>query len=106
MSTDSNIDKICACKRKKERSEAEYRQLCNRLSRIEGQLKGIRKMLDGNVYCIDILTQTAAAEAALKAFGKELLENHIRSCVINDIKMGNDETVEELITTLEKMMKI
>ena len=63
-------------------------------------------MLDGNVYCIDILTQTAAAEAALKAFGKELLENHIRSCVINDIKMGNDETVEELITTLEKMMKI
>ncbi len=103
MSTDKNC--VCNCGRKKERSAEEYKKLSNRLSRIEGQLRGIKKMLEGDAYCIDILTQTAAASAALKAFGRELLENHIRSCVINDIRNGEDATVEELIVTIEKMMK-
>ena len=103
MSTDKNC--VCNCGQKKERSAEEYKKLSNRLSRIEGQLRGIKKMLEGDAYCIDILTQTAAASAALKAFGRELLENHIRSCVINDIRNGEDATVEELIVTIEKMMK-
>ena len=103
MSTDKNC--VCNCGRKKERSAEEYKKLSNRLSRIEGQLRGIKKMLEVDAYCIDILTQTAAASAALKAFGRELLENHIRSCVINDIRNGEDATVEELIVTIEKMMK-
>ena len=103
MSTDKNC--VCNCGRKKERSAEEYKKLSNRLSRIEGQLRGIKKMLEGDAYCIDILTQTAAASAALKTFGRELLENHIRSCVINDIRNGEDETVEELIVTIENSIK-
>ena len=74
------------CNRKKQRTEKEYKALINRLSRIEGQIRGIRGMVEKDVYCIDILTQVAAVSAALSGFSKELLANHIKTCVMNDIK--------------------
>ena len=87
------------------RTPEEYKKLCNRLSRIEGQIRGIRRMLDESAYCPDILNQAAAANAALNAFSRELLNQHIRSCVVQDLREGKDETVEELLDTLGKMMK-
>ena len=87
------------------RSEEEVRRLVNRLSRIEGQVRGIRGMLERDAYCPDILAQAAAANAALNAFSRELLSSHIRSCVVNDVRAGNDEIVDELLATLQKMMK-
>ena len=88
----------------RERDENEIKALMNRLSRIEGQIRGIKKMLDENAYCIDILTQAQAATAALGSFEKELLSQHIRTCLIRDVKDGKDETVDELITALGKML--
>ena len=100
------MEESCCCTGKtKERSEEEYRSLTNRLSRIEGQIRGIRGMLEKNAYCPDILAQVAAANAALNAFSRELLSNHIRSCVVNDVRAGNDEVVDELLATLQKLMK-
>ena len=100
------MEETCCCMEKtKERSEEEYRSLVNRLSRIEGQIRGIRGMLDKNAYCPDILAQAAAANAALNAFSRELLSNHIRSCVVNDVRAGNDEVIDELLATLQKLMK-
>ena len=96
----------CACTHKtKSRDEKEYRDLLNRLSRIEGQIRGIRGMVEKDAYCIDILTQASAASAALNAFSRELLSAHIRTCVAQDIRAGKDETIEELVNTLQKMMK-
>ena len=95
----------CCCHKTKQRSDEEYRSLVNRLNRIEGQIRGIRGMLEKNAYCIDILGQVSAANAALNAFGKELLAEHIRSCVVQDIREGRDETIEELVNTLQKLMK-
>lgn len=95
----------CCCKKKKERSEEEYKSLIHRLSRIEGQIRGIKGMVENNAYCTDILTQVSAASAALNAFTKELLSNHIKTCVARDIKDGKDETIDELVTTLQKLMK-
>ena len=92
------------CKTKK-RDESEYKSLLNRLSRIEGQVRGVRGMLERDAYCIDVITQVAAISAALGAFNKELLSNHIRTCVSDDIKAGNNETVDELLVTLTKLMK-
>lgn len=93
------------CKKTKKRSESEYKSLINRLNRIEGQVKGIKRMLEENAYCTDILTQTAAVNSAINAFSKELLGNHIRSCVADNIRNGNDEIIDELLDTLRKMMK-
>ena len=87
------------------RTDDEYKKLCNRLSRIEGQIRGIRRMLDESAYCPDILNQAAAADAALNAFSRELLSQHIRSCVVHDVREGHDEVVDELLDTLGKMMK-
>ena len=95
----------CECTRTKERSPEEFRRLTNRLSRIEGQIRGIQSMLEKNSYCPDILNQVAAASAALNAFGRELLSSHIRSCVIEDVRAGKPDAAEELITTLQKFMK-
>ena len=78
--------KCCCCNRKKERSEQEYKDLINRLSRIEGQIRGIKRMLDEDCYCPDIITQVAAANAALNSFNKVLLANHIKTCVADDIR--------------------
>jgi len=95
----------CCCKKTKVRSEEEYRSLKNRLSRIEGQVRGIAKMVEESAYCPDILTQVSAVQSALSAFAKELLSNHIKSCVSTDIKNGNLETVDELVVTVCKLMK-
>lgn len=100
------MGKECCCTHKtKERSAEEYRSLANRLSRIEGQVRGIRKMLDESAYCTDILVQVSAVSAALNAFNKELLASHIKTCVAEDIKNGKEETVDELVATLQKLMK-
>lgn len=93
------------CCRTKQRSEEEYRRLANRLSRIEGQIRGLRGMLDKSAYCPDILAQAAAAGAALNAFCRELLSSHIQSCVVEDIRAGREGAVEELLDTLQKFMK-
>ena len=92
------------CHKTKERSQEEYKRLINRLSRIEGQIRGIRGMVERSAYCPDILDQVAAANAALSAFAKELLSDHIRTCVTRDIREGRDETVDELLSTLQKLM--
>ena len=91
--------------RTKERSEEEYKSLVNRLNRIEGQIRGIKRMLEKSAWCPDILTQVAAANAALNAFGRELLSSHIRTCVVEDVRSGKEDTVDELLTTLQKFMK-
>ena len=93
------------CHKTKKRSDKEYKNLINRLSRIEGQVRGIRNMLESDAYCPDILIQVSAINAALNAFNKELLANHIKTCVSNDIKNGNDEIIDELVFTLQKLMK-
>ncbi len=87
------------------REDREKQALLNRLSRIEGQVRGVKNMLDSDSYCTDILTQVAAIQAALNAFNKELLARHIRGCVVDDIKKGSDEAVDDLVTTLQKLMK-
>ena len=98
-------DKKECCHRKKERSEKEYKDLIHRLNRIEGQVRGIKKMVENNAYCTDITTQAAAASSALNSFNRELLSNHIRTCVEQDIKDGKYETVDDLISTLQKLLK-
>ncbi|MCC8111519.1 MAG: metal-sensing transcriptional repressor [Ruminococcus sp.] len=101
-----DVEKQCSCcQRKKERSEAEVKKLTNRLNRIEGQIRGIRNMVEQNAYCTDILVQVTAATAALNAFNKELLANHIRTCVADDIRAGKDEVIDDLVDTLQKLMK-
>lgn len=93
------------CPKKKHREESECRSLINRLNRIEGQVRGVKNMLETDAYCTDILTQVQAITAALNSFNKELLSNHIHTCVAENIKQGNDEIVEELVVTLQKLMK-
>ena len=100
--------KSCSCMtdiKHKHREEQEYKQLVCRLNRIEGQVRGIKKMLEEERYCVDILTQVSAVQSALNAFNKELLGEHIKTCVVNDIRQGNDEVVDELVSLLQKMMK-
>lgn len=99
-------EKECCCSgKKKDRSEGEYKDLMNRLSRIEGQIRGIKRMLEEDSYCTDIMVQVAAANAALSSFNKQLLGNHIRTCVADDIRDGKDEVIDELLQTLGKLMK-
>ena len=98
-------NKVCCCNKTKERSEKEYKDLLNRLSRIEGQIRGIKKMVESDAYCTDILVQVSAANAALNSFNKVLLSNHIRTCVAEDIRKGKEETIDELVSVLQKLMK-
>lgn len=93
------------CIKKKERPEKEYKDLIHRLNRIEGQIRGIKGMVERDVYCTDILIQVAAVNAALNSFNKVLLANHIKTCVTRDIREGKEETVDELLETLQKLMK-
>ena len=93
------------CHKTKERSEEELRSLLNRLNRIEGQVRGIKRMVEEDAYCTDILIQVAAANAALNSFNKVLLSEHIRTCVADDIRSGKDETIDELVDTLQRLMK-
>ena len=93
------------CHKTKERSEKEYKDMMNRLSRIEGPLRGMKGMGEENAYCPEILIQVAAANAALNSFNKLLLANHIRTCVAEDIRNGRDETIDELVVTIQKLMR-
>lgn len=95
----------CCCHKKKQRNEKEYRDLMNRLKRIEGQVRGIQGMVERDCYCTDILVQVAAVNAALNSFNKVLLANHLRTCVTENIRNGNDEIIDELVTLLQKLMK-
>ncbi len=101
---DNNIDCGC-CQKMTARSADERKKLINRLSRMEGQIRGIRGMIENDAYCADILVQSAAVSAAINAFNKELLASHIRGCVARDIRDGNDEVIDELVATLQKLMK-
>lgn len=102
--TEDNMEVCCSCK-KTLRSEEERKKLMNRLSRIEGQIRGIRGMLERDAYCNDILIQSAAVNAAINSFNKELLSSHIHSCVVRDIREGKDDVVDELVSTIQKLMK-
>ena len=99
-----NMDNEC-CRKTKQRTEEEYKNLIHRLNRIEGQIRGIKGMIEKSAYCTDILVQSSAVSAAMNAFNKELLANHIKTCVAEDIRNGKDETVDELVATLQKLMK-
>ena len=90
---------------KKQRDEIEQRDLVNRLNRIEGQIRGVKKMLAEDAYCIDILNQVSAANCALNSFTKVLLASHVKSCVAEDVRAGNTEKLDELVRTLQKLMK-
>ena len=97
---------VCGCHKKTtERSEAEKKKLIHRLNRIEGQIRGIRGMIERDAYCTDILIQSAAANAAVNAFNSDLIANHIKGCVVCDIREGRDEVIDELVVTLQKLMK-
>lgn len=87
------------------RENDEYTALINRLNRIEGQIRGIKGMVENNAYCTDILVQVSAVSAALNSFNRELLSSHIKTCVAEDIKAGKNETLDELLGTLRKLMK-
>lgn len=94
----------CQCKFK-HRTENERKTMINRLRRIEGQVRGLEKMVENDAYCTDIVTQVSAVQAALNAFSKQLLANHIQTCVIQDIRDGKDDVVDDLIHTIHKLMK-
>ena len=96
----------CNCQIKhKHREEKEYRSLVNRLNRIEGQIRGIKGMLENDAYCTDILIQVSAVSAALNAFNKELLSRNLHTCVAENIRKGDDSVIDELVITLQKLMK-
>ena len=103
---DTQEKKVCPCCTKHTmRSEEERKKLINRLKRVEGQIRGIIGMLENDAYCNDILIQSAAVNAAVNSFNKELLSTHIKTCVTDDIKAGKTETVDDLLKTLQKLMK-
>ena len=103
--TENTGEAECCCCRTKHRDDEEYRGLMNRLKRIEGQIRGIQGMVEEERYCVDILTQVMAVQSALNSFNKELLSNHIKTCVVRDIQDGNHEAVDELCGTIQKLMK-
>ena len=94
-----------SCRRHKDRTPEEHKALLNRLSRIEGQVRGIRGMLEKDAYCVDILVQVAAANSALNSFSKELLAQHISTCVADDLRAGSEAKLDELVNLLPKLMK-
>ena len=95
----------CCCAKTKVRTEQEYKDLITRLNRIEGQIRGIKGMVEKSAYCPEILIQCSAVTAAMNAFNRELLANHIRSCVLDDIRAEREGTIDELLATLQKLMK-
>ena len=101
----SEEKKCCCCQRSKHREAEEYIKLIHRLNRIEGQVRGVRAMVENDRYCVDILTQVQAIQSALNAFNKELLATHIRTCVVEDIQAGSQEKVDELCAVVQKLMK-
>lgn len=100
------MEKSACCHEKTtERSAEERKKLIHRLNRIEGQIRGIRGMVEKDAYCADILTQCAAVSAAISAFNKDLIAGHLRHCVARDLREGKDEVIDELVGTLQKLMK-
>lgn len=95
----------CCCERTKNRTEDEIKQLLNRLNRIEGQVRGVKGMVEKNAYCPDIMVQVSAINAALHSFNKELLATHIKTCVADGVKNGDDKKIDELVALLQKLMK-
>lgn len=103
---EKGVDKMHECCQKKKLRPPEERQaLINRLNRIEGQIRGLRRMLEEDAYCPDVLVQASAASAAIGAFSRELLEAHIRTCVVEGVRNGDETVVDELMQTLQRMMK-
>ena len=98
-------ENLCCSGQTKIRDPKEIKDLMNRLSRIEGQIRGIKRMVENDAYCVDVLRQVSAASSALKGFSCVMLSNHIRTCVTDDILSGGEEKVDELIKTMQKMMK-
>ena len=105
VDTMDDKNKCECCEKTTERTEEERKKLINRLNRIEGQIRGIRGMVEKDAYCADILVQSAAVNAAVNSFNKDLIANHIRCCVARDIREGKDEVIDELVVTLQKLMK-
>lgn len=101
----SNQEICGCCEKTTDRSNEERKKLIHRLNRIEGQIRGIRGMVEKDAYCTDILVQSAAVNAAVNAFNKELLSSHIRGCVVRDIRDGKDDVIDELMAILQKLMK-
>ena len=99
------MSECCHTEKKKHRSEEEYRSLINRLSRIEGQVRGVKRQVEEEAYCVDILKQVSAIQAALNAFSRRLLGSHIKPCVADGIRQGDDEVVDELVNMLQKLLK-
>ena len=106
MNNKNDLNKCEHCLDKtKKRTDEEKKALLNRLNRIEGQIRGVKGMVESNAYCLDIITQVSAINSALNSFNKVLLSDHIKTCVVNDIRQGNDEKLQELVNTLQKVMK-
>ena len=101
----AELEDAAACCRHRERTPEEYKALLNRLSRIEGQVRGIRGMLEKDAYCVDVLVQVAAANSALNSFSRELLSQHLRTCVADDLRSGSEEKLDELLNLLPRLMK-
>lgn len=101
----SEMDVTSCCAKHKDRADKEKKDLINRLKRIEGQVRGIEGMLENDAYCTDILMQVSAVTSALNSFNKVLLANHVKTCVADNIRTGNDDVIDELVTTLQKLMK-
>ena len=99
------VNEGCACGKKTVRTEEQKKSLAHRLNRIEGQIRGIRQMIENDAYCNDVLIQSAAAGAAINAFNRELIGAHLKGCVTRDLLAGREEVVDELLATLQKMMK-
>ncbi|MBQ9862629.1 MAG: metal-sensing transcriptional repressor [Lachnospiraceae bacterium] len=103
---DKSMEECPYCSgKKKERDDKEYKDLYNRLKRIEGQVRGVEGMLENDAYCTDILMQVSAITSALNSFNKALLANHMKTCVVENIKNGNEEVIDELVCTMQKLMK-
>ena len=99
------MDQCCHCSKKRQRSDEELKKLTHRLSRIEGQVRGLREMLQKDAYCTDILVQVSAVSAALNSFSRELLSEHIHTCVAEGIRSGDEQVIDELVNTMQKLMK-
>lgn len=95
----------CDCQKKRFRTEEEKKALTTRLNRIEGQVRGIKKMIDSDTYCVDVLTQVSAVQAALTSLSRIMIDSHIKSCVVNGVKNGDEKVLDELMDTLKKFMK-
>lgn len=107
--TNNATDKCSLChintERKTTRELKLKSNLITRLNRVEGQVRGIKGMIEKDSYCDDVLNQIAAAQAALNAISKLVLENHIHGCLVKKIKAGDDEIVDELLVTIGKLLK-